>query len=65
MAKSMYAKEIMELAQEIAQHLGSTLEEDIDFVADWLVNGGDDGSSAAELTMSFDSQHALPSKDQP
>lgn len=59
---SRYDKQTMELAAEIASHAGSTLESDIQYVADWLVNGGDDGRQATDLFMQFDSEHSLPSK---
>lgn len=59
---SLYDRQTMALATEIAQHAGSALPSDIDFVVDWLVNGGDDGSSPTELFMNFDSENSLPSK---
>lgn len=59
---SRYDNQTMELAAEIASHAGSTLDSDIQYVADWLVNGGDDGSQASELFMKFTSEESLPSK---
>jgi hypothetical protein len=62
---SHYSNDIIDLATEIAGHLQSRLNSDIDFVADWLVNGGDDGSEATELVMRFDEKNVLPSKQKP
>ena len=59
---SLYDQATMELAKEIAEHAGSSLDSDVDFIADWLVNGGDDGSQATELYLKFDSKHTLPSQ---
>jgi hypothetical protein len=58
----MYDKSIMALATEIAQHLQSADDADVQFVADWLVNGGDDGSSATDLVLRFSEENELPSK---
>jgi hypothetical protein len=61
----MYSDSTMELAQEIAQHLGSSDDDDIEFIADWLVQGADDGSLATELVLRFESRQVLPSKTPP
>jgi hypothetical protein len=59
---SIFDKQTMALATEIAGHAGSVLEGDVEYVAQWLVNGGDDGESATNLFMKFDSEDQLPSK---
>lgn len=61
---STYDTSIAILAKEIVQHLGgdTTNDEDFEFVAEWLVNGGDDGSNVTELVSQFDMGETLPSK---
>jgi hypothetical protein len=61
----MYSDSTMELAQEMAQHLGSDDEDDIEFIAEWLTQGADDGSPATELVSRFESTQDLPSKTPP
>jgi hypothetical protein len=58
----MYSDSTMELAQEMAQHLGRDDEDDIEFIAEWLTQGADDGSPATELVSRFESTQDLPSQ---
>lgn len=50
---SRYDNQTMALATEIAGHAGSNLQSDIDYVADWLVNGGDDGGQPTDLYVNY------------
>jgi hypothetical protein len=52
----------MDLATEIAQHLQSRDPEDIDFVAHWLVHGGDAGEPTTDFVLKFESEQELPSR---
>jgi len=59
---SIFDNDTMALATEIAGHAGSSLGSDVRYVAQWLANGGDEGESATDLYMKFDSEDQLPSK---
>jgi len=59
---TVFNKDTMALATEIAGHAGSSLDSDVKHVAQWLANGGDEGESATDLFMKFDSEDQLPSK---
>lgn len=59
-----YDETLKDLAREITSHLGSQDDADITFVADWLVNGGDDGRTAQLLANAFKLNNQLPSRAQ-
>ena len=51
-----------ELAEEIAEHLGSSKRKDKKAIAEWIHDSNDDGSPVPTLAMRFDAEVGLPSR---